>query len=182
MKMLKVCKVCGELKEESEFPIHSEGRLRSTCKDCWNTRNRTKRAENADKYRERSRKYYEQNKEKVIERTKLWGKTHRKSRRKSVQDMRERRRKEIWEYKESQGCLICKENDPACLDFHHLDESQKEDNIAELTMSRTKLEKEIKKCIILCSNCHRKLHYYGKEHFLTYIAALEGLQNKFEEQ
>lgn len=30
--MLKLCKVCGEYKEESEFPVHSHGRLRSTCK------------------------------------------------------------------------------------------------------------------------------------------------------
>lgn len=40
--MLKLCKVCGEYKEESEFPVHSHGRLRSTCKMCWNQRNRTK--------------------------------------------------------------------------------------------------------------------------------------------
>ena len=25
--MLKLCKVCGEYKEESEFPVHSHGRL-----------------------------------------------------------------------------------------------------------------------------------------------------------
>lgn len=37
--MLKLCKVCGEYKEESEFPVHSHGRLRSTCKMCWNQRN-----------------------------------------------------------------------------------------------------------------------------------------------
>lgn len=36
MKMLKLCKVCGQYKEESEFPKHSPGRLRSTCKECWN--------------------------------------------------------------------------------------------------------------------------------------------------
>lgn len=36
--MLKLCKVCGEYKEESEFPVHSHGRLRSTCKMCWNQR------------------------------------------------------------------------------------------------------------------------------------------------
>lgn len=27
--MLKLCKVCGEYKEESEFPVHSHGRLKN---------------------------------------------------------------------------------------------------------------------------------------------------------
>lgn len=27
--MLKLCKVCGEYKEESEFPVHSHGRVTS---------------------------------------------------------------------------------------------------------------------------------------------------------
>ena len=41
--MLKLCKVCGQFKKESEFPIHSAGRLRSTCKECWNKKNRERR-------------------------------------------------------------------------------------------------------------------------------------------
>lgn len=166
--MLKLCKVCGEYKEESEFPVHSHGRLRSTCKVCWNQRNRTKRAENADKYREKNRLYYQANKAQVIERTKEWGRTHRTERRKAVQDMRERRRAEIQEYKKSKGCCLCGESDPACLDFHHLDSEEKEFEIAQLTLSKSKMEEEIKKCVVICSNCHRKVHFYHKEEELKY--------------
>lgn len=64
--------------------------------------------------------------------------------------------------KSSSGCLRCNEKDIACLDFHHL--GSKEDNIANIInkgRSLESLQKEIEKCIILCSNCHRKEHYYN---------------------
>lgn len=172
--MLKVCKVCGEYKEESEFPVHSHGKLRSTCKVCWNQRNRTKRAENADKYRERFRLYYQANRAKVLERTSQWGKTHRAERRKVVAEFRERRYKEFMEYKKTLSCVICGENDPICIDFHHLNESEKEYQISDLVMSREKMEEELKKCVPVCANCHRKIHYYGSDKYPQL--------NKFEEQ
>lgn len=60
-------------------------------------------------------------------------------------------------------CLKCNENDIACLDFHHINDNTKDFNIAKAMLHSYSLEKiqsEINKCIILCSNCHRKLHYY----------------------
>lgn len=59
------------------------------------------------------------------------------------------------------GCAICDEKDIACLDFHHL--RDKEFNIANeiKNLSIDNLKKEIDKCIVLCANCHRKLHYYN---------------------
>ena len=45
------------------------------------------------------------------------------------------------------------------LQFHHLDPSQKENQIsAMLTGKRSKTAAEINKCIVLCSNCHFRLH------------------------
>ena len=61
--------------------------------------------------------------------------------------------------KSEKGCLACKENDPCCLDFHHLED--KNFSIGYAIAERFKWEKienEIKKCVVLCSNCHRKLH------------------------
>jgi len=57
-------------------------------------------------------------------------------------------------------CSKCDESDPICLDFHHLDPSEKEGQISRManSSSREKLLAEIDKCIILCSNCHRKEH------------------------
>ena len=60
-------------------------------------------------------------------------------------------------------CKICKESDIATLDFHHDDESTKEYSISNMnSCSRKKVIQEISKCTILCSNCHRKLHFYKK--------------------
>lgn len=66
----------------------------------------------------------------------------------------------IAEYKRLHGCA-CRENHPACLDFHHTD-GDKEVNIADATRtgwSAKRLQSEIEKCVIVCANCHRKMHY-----------------------
>jgi len=55
------------------------------------------------------------------------------------------------------GCLKCGESRPSCLDYHHRDPSMKTANVSEMLKngSLEKLSKEISKCDILCSNCHR---------------------------
>lgn len=57
------------------------------------------------------------------------------------------------------GCIICGEKHPACLDFHHIDPNTKKFDIGSgLRSNKPKqlIEEEIKKCILICSNCHRK--------------------------
>ena len=44
-------------------------------------------------------------------------------------------------------------------DFHHTDPNKKEFTISALSSSQEKIAKEIKKCIVLCANCHRLYHY-----------------------
>ncbi len=58
-------------------------------------------------------------------------------------------------------CNRCEENHIACLEFHHLDPNTKDGNVGELarSLSTKRLLEEIKKCEILCANCHRKEHY-----------------------
>ena len=66
---------------------------------------------------------------------------------------------EIIKYKESRGCLVCKETDHVCLEFHHLDPNKKDFTIGEQVMRNWKtILPEIEKCVVLCSNCHRKFH------------------------
>jgi len=43
------------------------------------------------------------------------------------------------------------------LEFHHPDDN-KEKNISKLLWSWNKLIVEIKKCILICSNCHKEMH------------------------
>ena len=46
----------------------------------------------------------------------------------------------------------------SALEFHHLDPSKKEFNLSVTNNGWNKLLKEVDKCILLCSNCHRMVH------------------------
>jgi hypothetical protein len=70
-------------------------------------------------------------------------------------------RRWLREYKSTAECDICRENHPACLEFHHRDPSRKEIDIVRCPGNGWSIERmlrEIAKCRVLCSNCHRKLH------------------------
>lgn len=74
---------------------------------------------------------------------------------------RKRVRQWLSDFKQERGCARCGENHPACLDFHHENPSDKEFSLYRMpeASSRSHIEAEIKKCIVLCANCHRKLHW-----------------------
>jgi len=75
--------------------------------------------------------------------------------------MKIKRGEKINQYKTSKGCCHCFETDCRCLEFHHIEENKKSfdlSKINQLDVSQKKMEEEIAKCIILCSNCHRKHH------------------------
>jgi hypothetical protein len=59
------------------------------------------------------------------------------------------------------GCSQCGEKHLGCLDFHHTDESTKKITIGTGLhhYGKKTIEAEVAKTIVLCSNCHRKLHY-----------------------
>jgi hypothetical protein len=61
-------------------------------------------------------------------------------------------------------CSRCKKKfPPVCMDLHHIDPSTKKDTISYLMKSTQNINlliEEVKKCQLLCSNCHRILHYY----------------------
>jgi hypothetical protein len=128
----KKCCMCQEELAVSLFKKNSRrpDGLQSQCIDC-------QRA-----YR---KAHYEKNKQKYIDKATDWRKAFR----------------EWWEeYRSQFSCQECGENHPACLDFHHEDDN-KEANISAMSFSgnKEKLLKELEKCICLCSNCHRKLHW-----------------------
>ena len=99
-----------------------------------------------EKSRECNRRWYNNHKEKQVRRV-------------------QKRKNELWfwfsEYKKKFKCARCGENHPACLDFHHIKKQNKDNWVSTLVnwgYSKEKIEQEIKKCIPLCANCHRKLH------------------------
>ena len=68
--------------------------------------------------------------------------------------------KELVNSIKSSGCILCEEKDIVCLDFHHLDPKIKDMSLSKACnsgWSNERILKEIKKCVILCSNCHRKV-------------------------
>jgi len=50
---------------------------------------------------------------------------------------------------------------PRALEFHHLDPTQKDFGIGYkgYTRSWEKVKEELDKCIMVCANCHREIHY-----------------------
>jgi hypothetical protein len=103
---------------------------------------------NSEEHKRRKNEWYEKNKSLTAQRAK-----------------ESRQRKRIWfnTIMDEKSCERCGESDNACLDWHHVDPSQKEHEVSFLLCNRSReaILEEIDKCICLCSNCHRKLHYYG---------------------
>lgn len=64
-------------------------------------------------------------------------------------------------YKKKLVCSVCGENHPATIEFHHKF-NNKEKNISLMVndgYSTKRIMDEINKCLVLCSNCHRKEHF-----------------------
>jgi hypothetical protein len=66
-------------------------------------------------------------------------------------------------------CIKCGNDHPAVLDFHHRNPEEKEFAISKMIRNRSSKEmllKEIEKCDILCSNCHRIHHWEERQALL----------------
>ena len=81
-------------------------------------------------------------------------------------ERREQLKNWLIDYKKNSKCVICGENHIACLEFHHKNPNEKEFSVSNIVykkdLSLEELKKEIKKCVVLCANCHRKLHWEEK--------------------
>jgi len=65
------------------------------------------------------------------------------------------------EQAKARSCADCGQtHSPSAMDFHHIDSSTKSKGIAALVRqaSRKRLEEEIRKCVLLCANCHALRH------------------------
>ena len=99
------------------------------------------------KHAEYSKAHYEKNKAQIIAK-------------KSV------RKKEITvqfaAYKATLKCTNCGEDHPATLDFHHVERHRSNKKVYYLVSNGhhwPRIMDEVKKCIVLCSNCHRVTHF-----------------------
>lgn len=78
-----------------------------------------------------------------------WQKDHRKKRKARIVDLL------------GGKCTACGlVDDPVIYDLHHLNPEEKDVGIGEiLDFKWETIEKELQKCVLLCANCHRKIHF-----------------------
>lgn len=49
------------------------------------------------------------------------------------------------------------------LEFHHLDDKKEKPTYIIMRWSWERVKKELEKCILLCANCHREVHYKARD-------------------
>lgn len=103
-----------------------------------------------ERKRQAGRKHYANNKEKV---------------KAYIRAYKDRKRKAWREYKKTLSCARCGACHPAIIDFHHVDREDPDKKKVHQLVKEQKFaqaHEEIKKCLILCANCHRILHWEEK--------------------
>jgi len=112
--------------------------------------------------REYNKRWYQANKEHVRERSKKWHQDNREasnaSKKKYIASLRDL----VNDHKKAGACIRCGIADYRVLDFHHCDPSQKKINLNlawKQHQARQVILDEIAKCDLICSNCHRVLHW-----------------------
>ncbi len=109
--------------------------------------------------REQRRAHYIAHREKYRAYSKAYYAAHKTEKHLKEQNVKSwlRKRVRLDEYKASCGCCICAENIPAALDLHHV--GKKNFQLAERRRHSAELiAAELKNCMVICSNCHRKFH------------------------
>jgi predicted HNH restriction endonuclease len=105
--------------------------------------------------------YYERNKEKVLQKKR---ERYEKNKDKIIAGQLEKYRQLrhiLNDWRKSLSCEVCGENDEVCLDFHHCESDDKVSNVGSIVNQGAKaVIRELKKCVVVCCNCHRKIHAY----------------------
>ena len=73
--------------------------------------------------------------------------------------------KKTFDFFGGRKCMVCEiESEMPIYELHHHDQEGKETNISSIMHhSWAKVEKELRKCILVCANCHRILHHLARE-------------------
>lgn len=128
---MKKCSKCKQIKTQEEFRIKNKktGSRQSWCIECVKTYQRNK---------------YKTNE---IERNRIY---------KNRENGKNIRRAYIKTYLKENPCKNCGEKDITVLEFHHI-----KDKITEVSKliclgKLDMLKEEIKKCEVLCANCHKR--------------------------
>jgi hypothetical protein len=129
---LKKCYRCGELKPVEEFAWRRRRKVQrdSFCRPCRSAYGKEHYAANRQRYIDQARKV----KRKLSRKRTLY----------------------LLEYFRTHPCIDCGEEDPIVLEFDHVGE--KRFNISKALHDRSweSILEEIKRCEVVCANCHRR--------------------------
>ncbi len=105
---------------------------------------------------------------------------------KATSDFRRRRKSNLIKVCGGKCCICGYDKNQNALDFHHIDEKEKEYGIASNGTCHD-LEKdllEVKKCVLVCANCHREIHagLYSKDELLSYKTYDEKIAQQLREE
>jgi hypothetical protein len=127
--LVKTCSNCKQQLAVEEFHRKGDGH-QPNCKSCQNAINRER---------------YRQNKDAHI---------------KHVAANVKARNEKFYKWKQTLQCTKCGELHPSCLDFHHLNSHEKEFHVSDACYKKGwgSIIAEIAKCVVLCKNCHHKVH------------------------
>lgn len=133
----RICSTCKEEKNLFEFrkDKSSSSGYQSYCAQCArNYHKSTYMGVYGDKSRKRSRDNHTKNKALLVK------------------------------YKQEKACEKCGEKHPACLQFHHRVPAEKKNEVSAMMTSYIweRVLEEIKKCMLICANCHAKIHWEEK--------------------
>lgn len=161
---LKQCKKCKQ-----ELPLdkfykskYTKDGYRSYCKECDKENNRDYYLKHRKDLIQKQKEYTEANKEKVKEYQKLYSNLHKEDKKAYFKKLYNDKREYLNSLK--YPCVKCGEARPWIIDFHHTNPENKEFEISDKYRgtSLELLEKEVKKCVCLCRNCHGEFHWiYG---------------------
>jgi 5-methylcytosine-specific restriction endonuclease McrA len=133
---MKKCSKCKKLKNLKEFPIRGkhDKRPRYACTKCL-SKHKLNYYRNNFKYRA----------------------AQKKCSKKSKKLTKKNNREKIFNYLKSHPCVSCGESDPIVLEFDHLKNKNKAISLLFAGGYSWKvIMREIKKCQVLCANCHRR--------------------------
>jgi len=127
----KICKSCKEEKLIEDFHMASGGYRQAICKTCESSY----RKQWYSKNKERVKKQVSANNKRYIEESRVF----------------------IGKYLMKHPCVDCGETDLVVLEFDHLPQYTKSFNIGGgVTISWERLYAEIRKCEVVCCNCHKR--------------------------
>ena len=133
---MQICRKCKESKKLEEFNKNSSklNGYHNVCRECMKLY--------LKKHYVRNTSYYRIKNDRLKSRNRNWLKS----------------------IKGKLKCEMCGESHLVCLDFHHNGLEEKDMSISRAVgngWSIKRIKDEIKKCKVVCSNCHRRIHYSG---------------------